>query len=157
MAHMNSYMWNTVCRSSDPFLIIFKNRPYNEIWRYVEINQKNTNLILEIFENTLVFAGGRDIVCLTRNDVPVQLTLDCGPNIINMTYSNYGRTEPYSVMCPHPHGPSEDVTSTSPIWDQLDTCDGLRSCQKEVVLSGNDPCYMTGKYAEVRYICQGEI
>ena len=157
MAHMNSYMWNTVCRSSDPFLIIFKNRPYNEIWRYVEINKKNTSLILEIFENTLVFAGGRDIVCLTRNDVPVQLTLDCGPNIINMTYSNYGRTEPYSVMCPHPHGPSEDVTCTSPIWDQLDTCDGLRSCQKEVVLSGNDPCYMTGKYAEVRYICQGEI
>ena len=157
MAHMNSYMWNTVCRSSDPFLIIFKNRPYNEIWRYVEINKKNTSLILEIFENTLVFAGGRDIVCLTRNDVPVQLTLDCGPNIINMTYSNYGRTEPYSVMCPHPHGPSEDDTCTSPIWDQLDTCDGLRSCQKEVVLSGNDPCYMTGKYAEVRYICQGEI
>ena len=103
-----------------------------------------------------MFAGGRDIVCLSRSDVPVPLTLDCGPNIINVTYSNYGRTEPYSVMCPHPHGSSEDVTCTSPIWDQLDTCDGLRSCQKEVVLSGNDPCYMTGKYAEVRYICQGE-
>ena len=83
------------------------------------------------------------------------LTMDCGEHLIKVTYSNYGRTKPYAMVCPHPRGFMEDVACTSTIADQLVHCDGLTRCLVNVN-KPDDPCYGTGKYTEVQYICLGK-
>ena len=82
--------------------------------------------------------------------------VNCGYEVINVTHSNYGRTQPYADVCPHPRGLTEDVTCMSPISTQLESCDGNGSCQVMMDGPGDDPCDETGKYAEVQYVCQGE-
>ena len=101
-----------------------------------------------------VYTGGQDVEC----DPPVSslsLTMNCGWELIKVIYSNYGRTAPYDVVCPYPRGSSEDVARVSSIADQI-SCDGQRWCQVNIVPPATDPCLNTGKYAEVRFVCQGK-
>ena len=101
-----------------------------------------------------VYIGGQDVEC----DPPVSslsLTMNCGWELIKVIYSNYGRTAPYDVVCPYPRGSSEDVARVSSIADQI-SCDGQRWCQVNIVPPATDPCLNTGKYAEVRFVCQGK-
>ena len=97
--------------------------------------------------------GGQDIACELSD--PALITMNYGEKLIKVTYSNYGRAYPYDAVCPHPRGFAEDLACTSPIVDQLVICDGQRSCQVIVHTPSHDPCYGTGKYVEVRYICEG--
>ena len=117
---------------------------------FILINHWNEYLIKA---HAAFYAGGQDIVCDVANSWP--LAMDCGERLIRLTYSNFGRTKPYAVVCPHPRGTVEDVACTSSIADQLVHCNGLRRCQVDVNLY-NDPCLGTGKYAEVQYTCLGE-
>ena len=101
-----------------------------------------------------ILTEGRDIAC--EKSGPLLLTMNCGERSIEVTYANWGRTEPYDVVCPHPRGGNEDLHCDHSISDQLESCDGLTKCQTVVDRPNTDPCYETSKYAEVRYICQGE-
>ena len=106
--------------------------------------------------NMFALTGGHDISCTSTNQM--LLTMACDKRNIKVTYSNWGRTAPYDAVCPYPRVSSstEDTGCIVSISDQLDRCDNLGWCQVDVAIPTNNPCFGTFKYAEVRYICQGE-
>ena len=83
--------------------------------------------------------------------------MDCSYKVIKVTNSNFGRSAPYASVCPHPGGSNEDLACTYSIADKLLPCDDQHQCQVAIFQPTSDPCYGTGKYAEVDYICESEL
>ena len=77
-------------------------------------------------------------------------------HVIDVTYVNYGRTQPYAKVCNHAIG--DDIATCGPqdvVTQRVrDACQGRNSCQLTyTALNLWDTCYYTYKYFEVRYMC----
>ena len=68
------------------------------------------------------FSEALNIFCLS--DLPAIVVLNCTGGVIDITYANFGRSQPYDVVCSAPRG-----------------------------LSEIDACPNTGKYIQISYIC----
>ncbi len=86
-----------------------------------------------------------------------QLTITCPQNHkIRITYANYGRLIPSSVLCPYhtTHNDRTDCVSRNSKSIVQGQCEGRRTCS---VAATNrvfgDPCYNTYKYLDVQYDC----
>ena len=86
---------------------------------------------------------------------PVILNCPVG-SFVNLTYVNYGRTQPYSEVCHCDCGSSRtDCPPTAAVTEVAERiCQGQQTCQLTFTgLSPGDTCPNTYKYFDVRYNC----
>ena len=89
--------------------------------------------------------------------------IDCPiRSLINLTYVNFGRTQPYSEVCNSSRGKDRtDCTANANVTQRAkELCQGRQRCLLTFDdLHLWDTCYGTYKYFEVNYTCvnQGEI
>ena len=94
----------------------------------------------------------RNVIC--GLNIPVTVMLNCTEGVFDITFANYGRSLPYSEVCPNPRGPSENMYCYHSIADQFSKCNGVTSCVvPDIQGTTFDPCPGTGKYAQILYFC----
>ena len=107
-----------------------------------------------IFPNSqFTFSDTLNVIC--ESGSPVTVILNCTDEFIDLTYANWGRTQPYNTICPH-HRPrrGENTNCRHSIVDQFSSCHGASSCiVRNVSRGGADPCWGTYKYIQVLYSC----
>ena len=77
-------------------------------------------------------------------------------SFVNLTYVNYGRTQPYSEVCDFDIGESRtDCPSTAAVTERAENlCQGQQTCRLAYTGLGlSDTCDGTYKYFDVRYTC----
>ena len=102
--------------------------------------------------------GSNKIICEKEFTTDQEMAvLDCsGRGVINLTYVNYGRTQPYSEVCCWNYGTDRTDcpldTTITPTAKAL--CQGRQRCQLTYKgLDLRDTCPNTYKYFEVTHTC----
>ena len=94
----------------------------------------------------MYFPDTLNVVC--GADLPVTVILNCTDGVIDLTYANYGRTQPYNAVC-HRDFTTEDTNCHHSIADQFSSCHGVPSCTvRDVYGGGADPCHRTYKLSK---------
>ena len=98
------------------------------------------------------FSEALNIFCLS--DLPAIAVLNCTDGVIDITYANFGRSQPYDVVCSAPRGLLEHTHCYHSIADQFLPCHGATACVvPDLHDPGIDACPNTGKYIQISYIC----
>ena len=84
--------------------------------------------------------------------LPITAILNCTAGVIEITYANWGRTQPYNVVC-YSGTSYMDTECHHSIAAQFSDCHGATSCVVPDVNWHVDPCPGTVKYIQVLYFC----
>ena len=95
-----------------------------------------------------------NVICVHNFSIPVSVVLSCADGVIDLTYADWGRSQPYNTVCPLPIGIDENTNCHHSIADEFSACHGATSCiVPDVIGTVVDPCFGTAKYIQILYFC----
>ncbi len=118
------------------------------------------NTILSVTLPFFFFVSAGKAVIICENAKPRSISCHVG-DVINITSASYGRTQPYSDVCPGPGSWDNNACVASESHAVVGAeCDGKSICHipnNNQAFGNIDPCPGAHKYVNVTYNCTGKI